>query len=164
MESAEKRTRRLVFAAFDRWKEADDLLDLGEFDRTLVPIWSLKGMVDGEGFDGFYGTSTARYGDENIATLRRIGAHQAIPILELAHEVYEKWDEEHRRDAELPLELAFFATESGNDDLEADWAYLRRLYGRFDDATEGIWELLDAYVERETCKSSGEEESPEDSP
>jgi hypothetical protein len=157
-------TEKRVFTAFDRWKGTGDLLKLSEFDRTLVLIWSLKGMIDNSGLDGFYETSTAQYRDQNIMALIRIGAHAAVRVLKLVHEVYQKWERAFQDPSTGLLDDNGQSIVLREDNLDRDKKYLRSLENDFDVATEDIWQLLDEYVAREIGGFDDDENRPDGPP
>ena len=77
--------QKLTFAAFDRWRDAGDIMALSVFDLTLVLLWSFLGIAISEGLPDFFETSTAEFEQENIAALERIGAGEAAHVMRAAY-------------------------------------------------------------------------------
>lgn len=144
-------TRQAVFAAFDLWKQVGDISQLPEYDRTLVLVWSLIGIIPGEGLGDFYETATAAFRDENVASLERIGAYKAASILRRANEIFNAWDAAHAartaREWELYRKTGKFVAET-NDLSQSGQDELDKLENDFCNLLGEVRFLLDRYVER----------------
>jgi len=156
MSAPSKATTITVFAAFDRWKEVDDLALLSEFDRTLILVWSMLGIIPGEGSVDFYDTSTGKYFDENVASLRRIGAHKAAELIATANESCRQWDEEEA--ARVATQWSRFEATGSLEPL--DPTFLEELYRglepletEFTALVDDAFALLDRFVSADRTTS-----------
>lgn len=143
-------TRREVFAAFDLWKEVDDFSELSDYAQTLILVWSLMGIIPGEGLGDFYETATAIYRDKNVASLESIGAHKAAEIIQKANKIFARWETEHtnRVDQEWSrFEATGHFVPEEDDRSEADHDELEELERQFCSLVKDIESFLDSYVE-----------------